>query len=302
MQRVLFDYKRAANPFFHLYESLWMLAGRDDVAALNRFITDFGTRFAEEDGSVHGAYGHRWRKALGFDQLDAIVRRLRDNPTDRQCVLQMWDGRTTFGSNDLLGDWKDRPCNTQVYFRVRERKSPGPHEKSTVSQTVLDMMITCRSNDIVFGAYGANAVHFSILQEYMAGRIGVEVGRMEQISFNYHGYVDVMDRVGAPSYLETYSGNDVFARKMGLHWDEWDADLDQFFLWHRELVERGNDSPRTFANQWFFDTARPMFMSHFSFKNARHAEAARIAATIAAQDWRRACLQWFEIRHNARSR
>src|SRR3990170_4411256 len=33
-ERVLFNQARDANPFFHLYESLWMLAGRNDVASL----------------------------------------------------------------------------------------------------------------------------------------------------------------------------------------------------------------------------------------------------------------------------
>ena len=89
---------------------------------------------------------------------------------------------------------------------------------------------------------------------------------------------------------------------MGLHWEEWDKDLENFLLWHRELVERGNDSPRAYANQWFHDTARPVFLSHFKYKNAMHGEANKIAATIAADDWRRAALQWFEIRHNPRSR
>jgi hypothetical protein len=32
-QRVLFSPMRDANPFFHLMEALWMLAGRDDVAS-----------------------------------------------------------------------------------------------------------------------------------------------------------------------------------------------------------------------------------------------------------------------------
>ena len=29
--RVLFNPRRDANPFFHLFESIWMLAGRNDV-------------------------------------------------------------------------------------------------------------------------------------------------------------------------------------------------------------------------------------------------------------------------------
>jgi thymidylate synthase len=305
-QRVLLDLKRAANPFFHLFESLWMLRGRDDVSALNRFITDFGSRFAEEDGRIHGAYGHRWRHALGFDQLNAIVERLKDNPNDRQAVLQMWDGRASHheGCNDLLGNWKDRPCNTHVYFRVREDIKPSaPPLRSMDRYQVLDMFISCRSNDIIFGAYGANAVHFSILQEYMAARIGVEVGVMHQMSFNFHAYQDVLDRVGVPSYLETYRGHELRAQRMVTTPERWDRDLDDWFLWHRNLIERGEDNKRTFDdNPWFNTVACPMFIAHFKFKSAMHDEAMRTAQTISATDWRFACTQWFNIRANSRSR
>jgi thymidylate synthase len=319
-QRVLLDFKRGANPFFHLFESLWMLAGRNDVIALNRYITDFGTRFAEPDGTIHGAYGHRWRNAFGVDQLEAIVHKLRGNPRDRQCVLQMWDGRAIVNdhegrpreaSNDLEGDWKDRPCNTHVYFRVRETSTyyPEPVHNADdrtgrrVTNTVLDMMVSCRSNDIVFGAYGANAVHFSILQEYMAGRIGVQVGKMEQVSFNYHAYVDVLQRVGCPTSLETYAGHQLKPRHMGNDWDSWDRDLNYFMSWHKALVEAGvTETGKVYSNHWFKDTAEPMFVSHFKYKNAMHKEARQIAETIAASDWRFACLQWFDHRSNPRNR
>lgn len=304
-QRVLLDVRRGANPFFHLYESLWMLAGRDDVASLNRFITDFGTRFAEPDGRIHGAYGHRWRHALGVDQLDCIVHKLIANPRDRQCVLQMWDGTPSKldengepreASNDLMGDWKDRPCNTHVYFRVQPNKS---------GELVLDMLVSCRSNDVIFGAYGANAVHFSILLEYMAGRIGVEVGTMRQLSFNYHAYDDVMKRIGLPSSLETYKGHELKARRMGTDWNNWDKDLSYFMSWHKALVEAGvtdRGGYDTYHNTWFRDTAEPMFIAHFKWKNAMHREAMSYAEQIAASDWRFAALQWFNLRSNPRSR
>lgn len=35
-ERVLFDPKRDCNPFFHFMESLWILAGRNDVAWLSQ--------------------------------------------------------------------------------------------------------------------------------------------------------------------------------------------------------------------------------------------------------------------------
>jgi thymidylate synthase len=309
-QRVLLDMKRAANPFFHLFESLWMLAGRNDVGALNRYITDFGTRFAEKDGTVHGAYGHRWRKAFGFDQLDAIVARLRANPRDRQAVLQMWDARPSHlhqdfgvGCDDLLGDWKDRPCNTQVYFRVRENAPPEMYAAGGAEpEPALDMLITCRSNDIVYGAYGANAVHFSILHEYMAGRIGVKVGAMEQLSFNYHAYHDVLERVGCPAYLETYTGHKLKALPIGTDFDAWDADLHYFMSWQKALVEAGVTEPGKYINRWFSHTVEPMFIAHFKWKNAVHKEARGYAQLIESEDWRFAALQWFEIRTNSRSR
>src|SRR6185369_13562421 len=59
-QRVLFSPMRDANPFFHLMEALWMLAGRDDLAWPLYFNSKFGA-YSDNGVTVHGAYGHRWR-------------------------------------------------------------------------------------------------------------------------------------------------------------------------------------------------------------------------------------------------
>jgi thymidylate synthase len=154
-----------------------MLEGKNDTASLDRYIKDFGGRYAETDGTLHGAYGYRWIHGFGFNQLDVIVKRLEDNPNDRQCVLAMWDA-TNNGEDDLAGVWKDRPCNTHVYFRLRNKKE-------------LDITVCCRSNDMIWGAYGANIVQFGVLHRYMAARLEAEVGVYYQISNNYHAYLNV---------------------------------------------------------------------------------------------------------------
>lgn len=306
-ERVLFDTKRDANPFFHLMEGLWMLAGRDDPEFLNHYIKDFGSRFADAHGHdnsavIHGAYGRRWRSALGYDQLDVIIEKLRANPDDRQCVLQIWDGVESFshedktlGFNDLRGTWKDRPCNTQVYFRVRnitaDTDPPYP---------VLDMTILCRSNDIVWGAYGANAVHFSMMMEYMAGRIGVGVGTMYQFSNNYHGYVTELDKLGDPadlSYDDKYEAAAVAPLPMGEDWSSWDDDLRKFMAWHEAvwaspspvscLLPRGG-----FKNKWFDDVACPAAMTNWLRRNDRMQEALVVVDRIEADDWHQACRAW----------
>jgi thymidylate synthase len=304
MERVLFCKKRDANPFFHLMEGLWMLAGRKDSAYLNRYVATFGERFGESDGTIHDAYGHRWRKALGFDQLDVIVEKLRTNPKDRQCVLQMWSGDPD-QENDLLGDWKGRPCNTHVYFAVRTVLVPSPAPLRSMDRvSMLDMTITCRSNDAVWGAHGANAVHFSMLQEYMAGRIGVEVGTMYQFSNNYHGYVSELDRIGDPielSGVDPYSAG-MKPRVMATDWSKFDADLVAFMKWHDDGLRDGQSitSPMNGAgalhNDWFVSVAGKVALARWQWTHGCKPSARTTVEAITAMDWRAACLEWMDRR------
>jgi len=171
LERVMFWPERNANPFFHCLEALWMLAGRNDVDFVSGIVPRMAT-YSDDGSTFNAAYGFRWRRHFGHDQLESIAQVLRANPQDRRQVLAMWDGLQDLGSKSL-----DLPCNTQVYF-------------SRADSGALDMMVTNRSNDVVWGALGANAVHFSVLQEYMAAMIGCEVGKYWQVSFNLHLYLE----------------------------------------------------------------------------------------------------------------
>jgi len=170
-ERVLFDARRDANPTFHLMEALWMLAGQQDIRWLSQFNTNIA-RYAD-DGVINGAYGFRWRYHFGeVDQIRAVVNVLRADPLSRRAVINMWDPR-----QDLNQDWKDVPCNTTVYFDLRGGK--------------LNMTVCCRSNDAIWGCYGANAVHFSMLQEYVAAFLKTPMGTYTQFSNNFHIYTDL---------------------------------------------------------------------------------------------------------------
>jgi hypothetical protein len=175
-ERVLFWAMRDANPFFHLYESLWMLAGRNDLKPLLKYAKQMAA-YSDDGTTLHGAYGHRWRSAWDpLDQLRIIARRLQKDPNDRRCVLQMWDAMC-----DLDHNGKDVPCNTTATFQ----RGPGGE---------LHLVVFNRSNDIIWGCYGANAVHFSFLLEYMAHWIGCPVGTYSQVSVNWHAYKDVYEK------------------------------------------------------------------------------------------------------------
>lgn len=270
-ERVLFDPSRDANPFFHLFESLHMLAGRRDYTWLDRFVKDFSARFGEEDGNGHGAYGYRWRHQFGFDQLKVVEDRLRRDPKDRRVVIQMWDA-----DEDLGGDYKDIPCNTHIYPRIVYGR--------------LDLTVCCRSNDVVWGLTGANAVHFSMLQEYLAGRLDVEVGVLYQLANNFHAYTDVLDKVMRPweTNIDNHGVNayslGVKPEPIGTDWARWDEDLRVFM--------DDPEEPYTYYNPWFWETAGRMWITHSLWKAHRWEEARQTAELISAPDWRRAVIEW----------
>ncbi len=301
MERVIFWPERDANPFFHLFESLWMLAGRDDVAFLTQFVKRMST-FSDDGKTLHGAYGYRWLQhfqvikeetsdgithgwAEEIDQLSTIIYLLKADPEDRRCVLQMWDC-----SVDLGRDGKDVPCNTQAYFSIN-------------GGGALDMTVCCRSNDIIWGAYGANAVHFSILQEYIAAGVGVPVGGYWQISNNYHAYDNkelerlrpLIDR--APDPLRTTSTNHYACGVVepfplvSTPLDQWRQDLLMFL---DEGVVLGLREP------FFRKVANPMLMAHRAFKENGGSRRYEIPREILGQahqsDWVVAATEWIERR------
>jgi hypothetical protein len=169
-ERVLFCPKRNANPFFHLMEGIWMLGGGKDVAWINQFNSNMA-QYSDDGKEFYGAYGYRWREQFDYDQLEVAAHMLSRDRTTRRVVVSMWDPQ-----NDLGKDTKDLPCNTHIYFEVR--------------QDHLNMTVCNRSNDMIWGMFGANAVHMSMLQEVMASKVGIGIGRYTQFTNNLHVYLE----------------------------------------------------------------------------------------------------------------
>lgn len=167
--RVLFDPRRDINPFFHLFEALWIIAGRKDVAFLKVFNSKMAD-YSDNGVDFHAAYGYRLRRPM--DQISAAIEMLQQDPSSRRVVLQIWDY-----SLDLNTKSKDLPCNDLIFLRVNGGN--------------LDITVANRSNDVIWGAYGTNAVQFSVIQEYIAAHLGLKMGAYTQISNNYHAYTEL---------------------------------------------------------------------------------------------------------------
>jgi hypothetical protein len=285
-ERVLFWAERDANPFFHFFECLWMIAGRNDVEFVAQFANNI-RNYSDDATTFHGAYGHRWRKHFGFDQLAYIINTLRDNPDDRRCVVQMWDAKA-----DLGKDGKDFPCNTQIFF---SRNISG----------ALDMTVCNRSNDIVWGCYGANAVHFSFLQEFIASSIGCPVGTYYQVSNNLHAYQDTLKQVVTLSGVEVSTIKNPYSYPdfrpfpiMQTPMSEWLMDL-EIFMDVGPIVG--------FRDPFFRRVVTPLFHAYKAYKEPNRKDKYDVALEILQQcqapDWKKAAIEWIERRkENARKK
>lgn len=291
-ERVMFWPERDANPFFHLLEAMWMLCGRNDVAFVANIVPRMAT-FSDDGQTLNGAYGYRWRHQFGHDQLPKIASALAADRYDRRQVLAMWDGVHDLGSNS-----KDLPCNTQVFF-------------SRADTGALDMTVTNRSNDAVWGALGANAVHFSMLQEYMAAMIGCDVGKYWQITNNLHLYLDhhrkLMETMAAKAFPSRqyqngcpYETNAVRPTKLIPRCSPADV-----AIFTRDAMMAIDEGSVLGMRDWFCRRATiPMLTAIQTYKGMEADKTQRIltAQEILADnmpfesDWRAAAMEWLERR------
>lgn len=307
-ERVLHHSWRDANPFFHLVEALWMIAGRDDLKHLKPYVKRMAD-FSDDGGVTQpAAYGKRWRDhfnetqqsislyAPKRDQLNWAVKRLRDNPGDRRVVIQMWDAETDIDAAEHSS--KDVPCNLIALPWVNDNQ--------------LHLTVFCRSNDMVLGAYGANAVHFSFLLEYLAARLGLGIGTYTQISNNFHAY---LENAGNPQacWPVDWGGTDPYAKGIvkpyGI-FDGWEAqgtiasDVDATLeaILQEDLkvfFEHGWREAATKA-RWPFlrQVVVPMAAAHEHWKKGRgmdrYTGALEIIEQVKASDWRLAGKEWLD--------
>lgn len=283
--RVLTWPARDANPFFHLYESLWMLGGRNDVAPLAWHVARMAD-YSDDGERFHGAYGARWRGHFGVDQLASIIASLRRDPNCRRQVLQVWDSGCDLGVGG-----RDLPCNTEAYV-WRNRHG------------LLDMTVLCRSNDIIWGAYGANAVQWTILQEYIAAGLGCQVGQHWRLSNNFHAYLEPYNRLmSCTREPSPYALSAVRPAQLVSNFVRWNDELVLYLEWADEVMGGPNrrQPDRLFREPFFDGVAGPMMMAYAARKRGDFAQASHWCSRIMASDWRLAASEWIQRRAERRT-
>jgi thymidylate synthase len=151
-------------------EQVWFISGARKPADFLRDYTKIWDVFTNPGDVVTVAYGYRWRKHFGRDQLGLLIDLLENDPSSRHGVVVTWDP-----SSDGLGG-------------VVKKNVPCPYSFTVnIIGGRLHLHNIVRSNDMVLG-FPPDVAGFALLQMILAQRLGVRPGIYTHTISNAHIY------------------------------------------------------------------------------------------------------------------
>lgn len=151
-------------------EQIWFLMGNKNLRFLQNF-TKIWDDFAEENNCVESAYGYRWRKHFGRDQIDGLVKLLQNDPTSRHGVILMWD-----------------PADDGLFEGTKKKNVPCPYTFTVqIIGGKLCLHLVIRSNDMMLGN-PHDVGGFALLAYFLAEKLKVKVGILTVSISNAHIY------------------------------------------------------------------------------------------------------------------
>ncbi len=150
-------------------EQIWFIQGEKDTTFLRKF-TKMWDEFIEEDGSLSSAYGYRWRKHFGKDQLEKLVELLQNEPSSRHGVVITWDPKDDgYGGTPK----KNVPCPYTFTVNIIGGR--------------LNLHNIVRSNDMMLGC-PFDTFGFALLTHILAQKLKVKTGVYTHSISNAHIY------------------------------------------------------------------------------------------------------------------
>jgi len=151
-------------------EQVWFVSGARKPDDFLRDFTRIWDDFTNPGDVVTVAYGYRWRKFFGRDQLGLLIALLEKDPSSRHGVVVTWDP-----SGDGLGG-------------VNRGNVPCPYSFTVnIIGGRLNMMNVVRSNDMILG-FPHDVAGFALLLCMLAQRLGVKPGVYTHTIANAHVY------------------------------------------------------------------------------------------------------------------
>lgn len=221
---------RKVNLAAQIAETMWVLSGKNDVEFLSHYLPR-AEQFSDDGEVWRGGYGPRLRNWVGFgqdvtytDQLAEVVKILQEDPTSRRAVMSIFDPASDYQ------DSKDIPCNNWLSFSSRLGK--------------LDLHVGIRSNDAMWGFSGINAFEWSVLQEVVAGLLGISVGSLHFSTTSFHLYDQHWAKAAQIAHQDPAFGVWTDSPRFELGEDKSIENLDDLFdRWFKleEVIRTGSD-------------------------------------------------------------
>ena len=273
LERCFFVPGRNDNVFAKVAETLWQMAGRDDIDWLS-FYLPRAVDYSDNGRTWRGAYGPRLRNWNGSDNVvDQVkeVANLHKDRYSRQAVISIWDP-----SRDITAVTKDRPCNNWLQFLIRDGK--------------LIMNVTQRSCDLLWGYSGIDTFSWSVLQQMMAYWTNSEVGSFNHFIGSLHVYEQHwgrLQRIVNDYYMVSYSaytdGFELRAPTFETPFEELDRNLNQIFNMEKHAdqgIASGIADFLDYYDEWdafddeFFVTCFQMLMIFKYYKRLKYNQVA----------------------------
>ncbi len=156
-------------------EQVWFISGARKPEIFLRNYTKIWDLFTNPGDVVTVAYGYRWRKHFGRDQLALLIDLLKNEPSSRQGVIITWDP-----AQDGLSLTKKMNVPCPFSFTVN------------IIGGRLHLHNIIRSNDIILGT-PADVAGFALLQFILAQKLGVKPGIYSHSVSNAHIYSNHYD-------------------------------------------------------------------------------------------------------------
>lgn len=151
-------------------EQAWFIIGSRKPEDFLRKYTKIWDAFTNPNDVVTVAYGYRWRKYFGRDQIKMLIDLLKAEPGSRHGVVVTWDP-----ANDGLTLFKKKNIPCPYTFTVN------------IIGGRLHLHNMVRSNDMILGI-PHDVAGFALLQCILAQEIGVRPGVYSHSISNAHIY------------------------------------------------------------------------------------------------------------------
>lgn len=155
-------------------EMVWYMMGSRKPSEFLQSYTKIWDGFTNINGVVTTAYGYRWRRHFGRDQLGGLMKLLKKDPSSRHGVVVTWDAADDGLDNSLTMRKKmNIPCPYTFVVNITNKK--------------LNMYSVARSTDMILGC-PHDVGGFALLQRILAANLGCGVGNFVFTTAHAHIY------------------------------------------------------------------------------------------------------------------